>query len=104
MRNAAKYIALSALVVMMLFCTACRRTKTCRCEGNLNGKPEVLYFEVEHRFHCKDLNRTGFERQQDTLFIRTMHNLTCVEQEYTSILYEADRENKKDSQESGYVD
>ena len=92
MRNAAKYITLSAMLLLMFFCTGCRRTKTCRCEGNLYGKPEILYFEVEHTFHCKDLNRAGYERQQDTLFIRTMHNIDCVEQEYSDILYEEDRE------------
>lgn len=65
------------MVVLMLFCTGCRRTKTCRCEGTYNGKPEVLFYNVEYTFHCKDINRAGYERQQDSLFIRSMHNITC---------------------------
>ena len=81
MKNAAKYTTLSVLVLLMLCCTACRRAKTCRCEGVYQGKIEVLYFNVEHSFHCADINRSGYERLQDTLFIRSMHNTTCVDYE-----------------------
>ncbi|MBO4752603.1 MAG: hypothetical protein J5526_07670 [Bacteroidales bacterium] len=77
MRNAAKYILFSVMVTMTVLCVGCRRTKICRCDGTLYGKPETLYFNVEHSFHCKDINRAGYERLQDTIFIRSMHNITC---------------------------
>ena len=99
MRKSSRYISLSLLILAMLLCTSCRRTKICECTGTLNGKPETLYFNVEHSFRCKDLNRTGYERQQDTIFIRTMHNISCVEQEYSDILYEEDRESQKNPQQ-----
>lgn len=64
--------------VMILMSTSCRRTKTCVCEGILYGKPEVVYINVEHNFRCKDVSRMGYETQQDSVFIRSMHNMTCT--------------------------
>jgi len=80
MRINVKYIILFA-VVGLVMCSGCRRTKMCRCSGMYQGKPETLYFDVEHSFHCKDINRSGYERLQDTVFIRSMHNITCEDYE-----------------------
>lgn len=81
MRKSTIYMTMTLVAVLTFLCTSCRRTKVCECHGTLNGKPEVLYYNVEHSFHCKDLNRAGYERQQDTLFIRSMHNIDCVQME-----------------------
>lgn len=83
MRTSVKYILLVAIVGFLVICFGCRRTKICRCNGTYQGKPETLYFDVEHSFHCKDINRTGYERLQDTVFIRQMHNITCEDYEGT---------------------
>lgn len=81
MEKATRHIALVALAVLLLGTVSCRRTKTCACNGVLYGKPETLYFDVEHSFHCEDIKRSGYERLQDTIHIRTMHNVTCVDYE-----------------------
>ena len=81
MKTLFKYALLFLAAGLIVLCTGCRRTKICRCDGMYQGKPETLYFNVEHTFHCKDIKRSGYERLQDTLFIRSMHNVTCVDSE-----------------------
>lgn len=81
MMRTGKYALYVVAALMLVLLPSCRRTKMCECNGMLYGKPEVLYFNVEHSVHCEDISRSGYERLQDTIFIRTMHNITCVDYE-----------------------
>ena len=78
MKTKISIILMLGIVVLMV---SCRRTKMCVCEGTLNNHQEVLYFNVEHTFHCKDITRSGYETIHDTVHIRSMHNVTCSKYE-----------------------
>lgn len=73
-----KYIYISVVLALCL-CGACRKTKLCSCEGLVNGKFETVYINAEHTARCKDITRMGYENFRDSVFVRNMHDVTCVD-------------------------